>query len=223
MDKRIHYKLQRKVTDLFSEDHAAMNNLPKYEFDPCKFIFAKTNKYGYVKFDNNSYSTAGNYAGKEVVLKVSAMHISVLDDKSNALVTHPRLYGKGKESTIWAPYLTLIAQRPMALKYTGFYNELPEKTRDFFNRCDIQERKKALHFLAGKSEISGYANAIAAIDKAILLGAKDTDSLISGYRYITDPKLPEITMSPHPYFPKTAGYKVDLDVYMDLIPEVHHV
>lgn len=222
MKKRKHYKLQKIVSELFQEDIAAMNNLPKYEFEACKFIIAKANKYGYVKFETNSYSTAGNYEGKKTVVKVSAMQIAILDDDSNVVVTHPRSYGKGEESTIWTPYLPLIAQRPRALKYTGFFDELPENTRNFFGRCDIPERKKALKFLSEMSEVSGYARAIATVDNAISLGARDSDGLISAYRHITDSKLPEIKMHLLPYFPKTENYKVNLDAYMGLLPEAYH-
>ena len=222
MKERTHYKLHKLVSDLFQEDLRAMNHLPKYEFEACKYTLAKTNKFGYVKFETNSYSTTGSYESKKIVIKATAMQVVLYDNDSNFLVAHPRIYGKGEESTIWAPYLPLIAQRPMALRYTGFYDDLPAETKDFFDQCNLPERKKALKFLSKMSEMTGYANAITTIDHAISLGAKDADSLISAYRHITDSKLPEIKMQLPPYFPETADYKVNLDVYMGLLPDVRH-
>jgi hypothetical protein len=151
------------------------------------------------------------------------MNVTVLNDNSEVIVTHPRLYGKNKESTLWGPYLSLIAKRPMALKYTGFFERLPAKTKEYFFGCSIPERKKVLHFLSQESKRTGYEKALSIFNKAVSMGAKDPDSLIAGYRFLTEPKLPEVKMRQHPYFPKTTEYKVDLDAYMSLISEAHHV
>jgi len=223
MQERVHYKHERIVSDLFQEDLEAMNDLPNYDFDACKFVFCKTNKYGYAKYDTNSYSTSSQFACKTVTLKVAAMNVTVLNDNSEVIVTHPRLYGKNKESTLWGPYLSLIAKRPMALKYTGFFERLPAKTKEYFSGCSIPERKKALHFLSQESKRTGYEKALSIFNKAVSMGAKDPDSLIAGYRFLTEPKLPEVKMRQQPYFPKTTEYKVDLDAYMSLISEAHHV
>ncbi len=223
MAERVHYKLERAVSGLFHEDLDVMNELPHYDFDACKFVFCKTNKYGYAKYETNSYSTSGSSACTTVTLKITAMHVTVLDANSKVIVTHPRLYGKQKESTLWGPYLSLIANRPMALKYTGFFEKLPTETKTFFSGCSIPERKKTLQFLSEMSDVSGYGKALSIFNKAVSMGAKDSDSIISSYRLLTEPRLPEVKMRQHPYFPKTAEYKVDLDAYMNLITEVHHV
>jgi len=63
-----------------------MNDLPNYDFDACKFVFCKTNKYGYAKYDTNSYSTSSQFACTTVTLKISAMNVTVLDDNSEVIV-----------------------------------------------------------------------------------------------------------------------------------------
>jgi len=57
---REHYKYDKPVWQLFEEDKASMKPLPKYSFEVCRYVLAKTNQYAMAKFQNNSYSTAGN-------------------------------------------------------------------------------------------------------------------------------------------------------------------
>ncbi|WP_210730841.1 hypothetical protein, partial [Ureibacillus thermosphaericus] len=42
-----------------------------------------------------------------------------------------RLYGTKQKSMKWQPYLTLMAKRPNALKYTDFYEKMPEEWKNF--------------------------------------------------------------------------------------------
>jgi len=48
----------------------------------------------------------------------------------------------------WQSYLNLIAKRPRALKYTGFYNQMPTEWQEYFSNCTVGEKKEALHLLA---------------------------------------------------------------------------
>ena len=80
----------------------------------------------------------------EVTLKIDAYHVTVLDNKMQPVVRHKRLYGKNKESMIWGPYLDVLAQRPMALKYSGFFKSLPDPVRYFLDDCDLEGKKQVL-------------------------------------------------------------------------------
>lgn len=123
--RREHYKQEKQVLDLFAADKAAFRPLSSYEFDACCYVPGRTNNYGMVRFDGNSYSTAGHLRTANVLLKLTAHTAQVLDMQMNAIVTHPRLYGKGKESMVWGPYLKVLAQRPTALQYSGFFRDSP--------------------------------------------------------------------------------------------------
>lgn len=216
---REHYKYERQVCDLFKEDLAAMNELPAIDFDACKFVFAKTDKYGRAKFETNLYSTSSYYGQSEVMLQVSAMSVRILNANSELIVEHPRLYGKNQESIKWETYLPLIAKRPKALKYTMFYEELPEETREFFKQVDLPDAQKALKFFAERAEKEGYEKAMEFFNKAITLGANSSESIQAAYRYIIDPVLPEANIETNVKFPKHAEYKVDLQAYMSLVRE----
>jgi len=84
--------------------------------------------------------------------------VEIMDADYHTLVTHPRLYGKEKESMNWELYLDLLAQRSKALKYTGFFNQLPLTLEDYFTECDHKTKKETLQYHSrriidpGKSE-----------------------------------------------------------------------
>lgn len=48
----------------------------------------------------------------------------------------------------WQPYLILMAKRPMALKYSSFYDDLPEPWKQYFEDCTAEEKKSALGLLS---------------------------------------------------------------------------
>lgn len=48
----------------------------------------------------------------------------------------------------WQPYLNLMAKRPLALKYTSFYEQLPTEWQTYFNSCTASEKPEALRLLA---------------------------------------------------------------------------
>lgn len=108
----------------------------------------KTNNYGKISYDSKIYSTSPRYAGKEVWVKSTAHEIIILDEDYRLIQRHDRLYGKQKESMKWAPYLNLMARRPTALKYTGFFKELPVKLQEYFDKCEYQQKKTALRILS---------------------------------------------------------------------------
>lgn len=58
--------------------------------------FPKADNYGKAKFNGRIYSTSPNMAGQQVMFKVGAYDIDILDSNSNLIVTHSRLYGEEK-------------------------------------------------------------------------------------------------------------------------------
>lgn len=214
---REHYKYDKPVWQLFEEDKASMKPLPKYSFEVCRYVLAKTNQYAMAKFQNNSYSTAGNMARQEVTLKIDAYHVTVLDNKMQPVVRHKRLYGKNKESMIWGPYLDVLAQRPMALKYSGFFKSLPDPVRYFLDDCDLEGKKQVLKVVAQTCRESGLEKSVRALEDAVKLAPKDTDSLISAYSFVLNKpgQIPKNDVPEH--IPELKEYVLDLTAYANLM------
>ncbi len=114
--KRNHYKRHECIKDLFKEDRLEFFQLPKVSFEVYLHEFAKADNYGKVKFDGKIYSSSPEMAKRQVMVKVGAYDVDILDMDCNHIVRHRRLYGEEKESMYWIPYLKLMSKRPTALK-----------------------------------------------------------------------------------------------------------
>lgn len=180
---REHYKLEKTVRELYQEDLNQMRALPRYPFDGNQYLLARTNQYGMVRYKTNSYSTGGSLARQEVTLKVGAYTVTVFDRELKEVVTHKRLYGKNKESMVWGPYLDVLAKRPMALKYSGFFQNLPQDVRAFFDKCDIPGKKQILKVVATTSREAGMTRSINAMSNALTFKPQDPDNFIAAYSF----------------------------------------
>jgi transposase len=146
--QRLHYKKEILIADLFNEDREQLLMLPTKEYEVGHYVKAKADKYGKINLDKKLYSTSPRYARSNVLVRVTYNRIEVLDDNYQIVVAHDRLYGKEKESMKWQPYLSLMAKRPMALKYTSFYDQLPLEWQQYFNQCTKEEKQEILRLLA---------------------------------------------------------------------------
>ncbi len=214
---REHYKHEQQVWQLFEEDKASMKPLPRYDFDACRYVLAKTNQYAMVKFQKNNYSTAGNMAHQEITLKLDAYHVTVLNDRMQPIVAHKRLYGKNKESMIWGPYLDVLAKRPMALKYSGFFKGLPDSVRHFLDACNLDDKKQVLKAVAQTCREKGMDKSVDALRDAVKLEPKDADALISAYAFVLN-KPGQIPKNDVPeYIPQLKDYALDFTAYAKLM------
>jgi transposase len=214
---RKHYKKEKLIKELFEEDKKAMRPLPNKTFEVFRLEKAKADRYGKVSLDGKKYSISPAYAGKEVWVKVGAFKIDILDAEYNLLESHPRLYGRQKESMKWIPYLKLMAKRPTALKYSGFYKELPESLNQYFERCEYTEKKAALAALVKMIEDTDIKTAIKAFEISMAQGIIDLDSIWVTYYRIANQHLevPEIKLSDK--IPKIKEYEISTDEYDALL------
>ena len=92
---------------------AALLELPKTTFDTSKYITVKTNGYGKFLLNKglHEYSSAPKFANKYVLVRLTAFHVTVLDESHREIVRHERLYGDYKQQSMqWLPYLTQLAR-----------------------------------------------------------------------------------------------------------------
>lgn len=214
---REHYKLERSVIDLFEEDKVEIKPLPRYPFEVGRHILARTNAYAMAKFDTNSYSTGGYLARSEVTLKVGAHTVIVLDDAMREVVTHSRLYGKNKESMLWGPYLEVLAKRPVALKYSGFYQGLPLDVQKFLTECDIPGKKQILSAVSRATQAEGIEKSVSALSEALSFSPKDSDSFVSAYGFVLNQPLPVPKNEVPEHLPPLIKYDLDFKSYGNLM------
>ncbi|WP_432356963.1 IS21 family transposase [Sporosarcina sp. UB5] len=145
---RPHYEKELPIAELHLADREQFLQLPGKAFECVRYVHAKADKYGFIRIDKKQYSTSPRIAGQAVTAKVSFDTVTILNDGNEVLVSHPRIYGSEKKAMNWQPYLTLMAKRPTALKYSSFYDQLPEDWKLYFEECTVEEKKNALGLLS---------------------------------------------------------------------------
>ncbi|WP_434509740.1 IS21 family transposase [Desulfitobacterium sp. AusDCA] len=210
---RQHYKKRNLICALFTKDKAAMNDLPEVPFEVFRLEPVKADKYGKVRFENKLYSASPDYAVKELWLKVGAYSVEIMGQKYQTIVEHPRLYGEQIESMIWGPYLKLMAKRPTALKYTGFFKELPSTIQDYFDKCDYLEKKKSLKLFVSMLQTHDMAAVEKAFTESLRRELIDADSLLAIYNHLNS-NLPEDNFINLPHnLPEVQKYSTNIEAY----------
>ncbi len=217
--QRNHYKKGRLISQLLEEDKAAMLPLPEKTFEVAKWQKAKASKVGKVKFQTNTYSASPLVASKEVWIKVDAYIVEILDEDYRSIIKHRRLYGKNLESMNWYPYLTTLAKRPNALKYSGFYRELPDPWQNYLDACDYEDKKSSLRVLLKILEESDMDTATRSLEECDKKGAPSSDGILLSYYRLTQESVDEILHLPSNLI-EFAEYTPDLSCYDFLFEEV---
>lgn len=183
--KRSHYVKNVPIKDLFQEDLEQMLPLNEVPYEIFLIEPRKADNYAKVTFDKNLYSSSPRYAQQNVYVKASSDTVWILNESYEVIMEHPRLYGNGLESMKWLPYIDLMSKRPGAMKYTTFYQELPDNWQKYLGKQNTEGKRKgltSLYTMLLKHDIRTAENALAF---AISNGVNDADSVLAAYRTLT--------------------------------------
>jgi transposase len=215
---RLHYKKKELIANLFESDRTAFLQLPKYNYDVYKLEKHKVNSYGKITVDKGYiYSISPSLAGKEVWVKVTVDKVIILDDDYKQIIAHERLYGSKYESMNWLPYLDLMSKRPNALKYTGFYTDMPQSLKEYFDSCKLVEKRIGLKVLCKMLDEINIHRASEIFKIAQEKNLRDSDSLTSMfYKEVNNtPILKDIELLDH--VPHMRPYDINIAAYDDFI------
>lgn len=215
--ERNHYKKSGTIVELFMEDKEAMNPLPKVPFEAYRLELTKADNYGKVKFDNHIYSSAPNMAKNQLWVKAGAHEVILMDQNYSEVIRHQRLYGEKKESMKWSPYLELMAKRPAALKYTGFFKELPMTLQDHLSKCEYEQKKAVLRLLAKMVKETDIIFAAGVFEETLLKGLKDPDSIWATYLRMSSNPVEVRNLTLPGKVPELNEYTIDSTVYDTLL------
>lgn len=215
--RRKHYSKRAVISELLNEDITAMLPLPTKPFEIGRTEKLVANKYGKVRYEGNIYSASPQVAGKEIYIKLRAHQVEILNEEYQSIVTHKRLYGQGHELMDWLPYLTTLAKRPNALKYSGFYHELPDPWQEYLANLEYEQKRKSLKLLVRMITETDMDTATICLLETMDSGKADVDSILLSYRRLTEPTFNDFlpllsagTNSPAMYTPDLACYDVFL-------------
>lgn len=195
---REHYRHEGvTIRSLFEEDKKVLHPLPDTDFDYARYEAAKTDKWGRFTLEagKHEYSVSPEHSCSSVWLKITSNEVCVMDMEHNPIVTHRRLYGDRKQSSMdWVPYLRTISRKPRSLFNSGIYDMMPASMQEYVRNCSSTDRSKILKVLAEQTERTGFESAINTVEQALMYQANDPDSLQNLYRrlYSDVPLLPPL-------------------------------
>ena len=130
---REHYYKQATIRELFEADKSALMPLPTVWFDTSRVITGlKTDAYGRFTLENgkHEYSSAPKFALGPVNVRLDSTFVTVLDDDYREIVTHKRLYGDERQSSMeWIPYLDYVSRHRHLCDDAGCHAELSQQLR----------------------------------------------------------------------------------------------
>lgn len=217
---RDHYRKSATINELFEEERDKLLPLPVSEFDTALYRTVNTNGYGrfYLNKGLHEYSSSPKYASSRILVRVTSTQVIPMDDSGRDIVPHRRLYGDFKQQSMeWLPYLTQLARRPAALKYTGIYDLLPNEIKQYLKKCDRSDNGKILSVIAELTKKDGFKCAVRAVEKALCYDALDVDSLKNLHKQLFGNILSLPPMNINGNIPKLNPTKTDLSGYDDVL------
>lgn len=209
--KREHYVKGEQISELFATEQAALTELPGEQFRVFTIEKVKTDKYSFIQYENNRYSTSPEYAKCEMWLEIGAYELRVLNGKYEHIVTHERKYGKESEPSIdFENYIGELIRKPRAFLSSPYLATLPETIQKHLKDCSYSELKKMLLELVPIIKAGKIGDAAAVLE---LTAIRDTEEFKAAYRTLTEDARPldevttALTPEQQPYLPKLDGYK----------------
>lgn len=217
---REHYHYDQTIVERYEADRKALLPLPDIAFDTARYEAVTTDKWGRFTLNagKHEYSVSPDYSETTVMLKITATQVMVSDMQHHLIVTHQRLYGDQKQSSMdWIPYLTSISRKPRSLFNSGLYDMMPDNMQKYMKLCNSSDRGTILKVLAELTKRTGFDSALQTVDQALLYQVKDPDSLKNLYRrlYSDVPELPP--MPQQSSVPRIVQLPVDLSSYDKLL------
>ena len=112
-----------------------------------------------------------------------------------------------------------MAKRPNALKYTGFYHDLPEIWQTYLSELPSEKKREALLTLNKILQSHDISNATDALETALGSGVKDADSILASYYRLTNKVQPMQPMQfKNPYI-QVPSFETDNSRYDTLFSQ----
>jgi transposase len=212
--QREHYVKKEQISDLFRTEQEALISLPRERFRVFTLEKVKTDKYSFIHFDSNRYSTSAEYAECELWLEIGTSELRVLNGKYEHIVTHERRHCKGAEPIIdFDNYLGALSRKPRAFLNSPYFLTLPETVQLHLKACGYADLKKMLLKLVPIIRDGRINDAAAVLELSEIRTADDFET---AYRALTEDSRPLPTVTT-PSTPIQQPYLPKLDRYSALI------
>jgi len=208
--EREHYVKEEMMSKLFAAEREGLIQLPREAFRVFTIEKVKTDKYSFIQYENNKYSTSPEYTKCEMWLEIGAYELRVLNGKYEHIATHERKYGKQVQPSIdFENYIGELSRKPRAFLSSPYFPTLPETVQKYLKNCTYAELKKMLLTLVPIIKDGRIGDAAAVLE---LTPIRDTEEFKVAYRALTEDTTPPPLVTTHltpeqpPYLPKLDGY-----------------
>ena len=208
--EREHYMKETLISELFKAEQESFVPLPRERFRVFTLETAITDKYSFVRYDNNFYSISPEYVKCEMWLEIGANELRILNDKYEEVARHKRKHKRLTQPVIeFENYVGELIRKPRAFLASPYFPTMPEKMQEHLKKLPYSELKKTLLFLLPIIREDKLGDAAAVLE---LSNIRDADEFAAAYRALTeDPReQPSVTtrMTPtqRPYLPKLDQY-----------------
>jgi len=167
--EEIHYKKLLPIKELYRADEQALLPLPAKPFDVCRYEYLKTDGYGKIHIDaRHHYSTRPEYAGEEVLVRIRAHTVEILDESKQIVVEHTRQYGDTRSDTLdYRTSLAMLLRNAGAWPNSGIRELVPPVLKELMDtqpRDELQTTLRTLHILTNRYS---FETALTALEEGI--------------------------------------------------------
>lgn len=216
-NEREHYKYKPKtIASLFSKEKEYMHGLNNIGFDYSREVQHRVYKNGHIKESGNEYSVSPSKVGEKVWVKFYANELVIYDLDYREITRHKRSFEKDKKFTHWIDFITLVAKRPKALKYTNFYTLLPQIWQEYTAHLEREELRDALYFLKHCLIENDFDVAAKVVEENIKQHVYAPDALWTTYYRMNENQAMYLDKTTDT-LPTLPDYKVQLDDYDALL------
>ncbi|GHT57421.1 integrase [Bacteroidia bacterium] len=211
--ERAHYEKGELISELFKEDKAAMLPIPAERYRIFTLEKVKTDRYSFIRFENNRYSTAPEYMEREMWLEAGTTELRILNEKYEVVATHRRLTERVSEPMIdFGGYIEALGHKPRAFMRSPYFLQLPEAVQGFLTACDHAKLKRMLKVLIPIIKDGKIDDAAAVLE---LTEIHDSEDFMTAYRALSeDPRTPpKVTTAATP---EQSEYTPDFKAYAAL-------
>jgi hypothetical protein len=184
--------------------------LPAERFRVFTLEKVKTDKYSFVHYDKNRYSTSPEYAKCEMWVEIGAYELRILNCQYEHISTHERKYGREELPSIeFENYIGELSRKPRAFLNSPYFPTLPESVQAHLKNCAYAELKQMLLTLVPIIREGKLGDAAAVLELAPI---RNTEEFKVAYRALTEDTRPlesvttPLTPQQQPYLPKLEPY-----------------
>ena len=209
---REHYRKEEKISELWKAEQEALIPLCTEKFRVFSIMEVKTDKYSFIRFDKQSYSTAPEYAECKMWLEYGDTELRILNEKFEFVVGHERVQNPQSDPVIdYGNYIVALSRKPRAFLASPYFSTLPGTVQRFLKILEYGELKKMLKILTPIIQ-NGKINDAAAVLE--LTEIRDSEEFNTAFRALSEdmPQPAVIT----PTTPVQTEYKPNFGEYSAL-------